>query len=276
MNKATKYGGTALIGASQNGHGDVVRLLLGASGIHVRHFENDQLCHALAIAALRKHLSVMKQLLDHPGINVHVPDSIVDTFLKAVIDGGDKEIIQLLQEFIARHPPEDGMSSPQTSPIPATGHPFDDEEGSNLSPNDDDRRVPKPPSTTRDSPPLSSHRSNNSATIPPNEPALAVDDTAQPPCSEKSHSFAPDVPPSGGSTMNFDVESPSQLDLVHDAQQGSSSADAINTEPVPTHSNASPPLSRPEAPSPGSSQGPSRPRRRDRLLRKLLPFGKKS
>jgi ankyrin repeat protein len=95
VNAADGYGRTALLWASKNGHGSVVKLLLQSKGIDINSRSNDGRT-ALSWASQKGHDSVAKLLLQEEGIDINSKDNYAATALSYARINGKCSTAQLL------------------------------------------------------------------------------------------------------------------------------------------------------------------------------------
>ena len=109
----TVNGSTALYQACQNGHGEVVRILLASSDIDVNQAETDDGCTPLFMACNNGHAPVVKLLLASSGIDVNQATTDGCTPLYQACQEGHHEIVQQLLMLTTSH--SININQPMTS-----------------------------------------------------------------------------------------------------------------------------------------------------------------
>ena len=93
----TTEGSTPLYVASQNGHTDIVAILLGTPGIHINQHNNINQT-PLNIASDNGNTEIVRLLLQQPNIDLNKQDDWNDSPLGAAKKKNHTEIIQLLTD----------------------------------------------------------------------------------------------------------------------------------------------------------------------------------
>ena len=101
VNAKDKNGDTALIWASENGHTDVVELLLKVPNIEVNATDRFGWT-ALIKASKNGHKEIVEALLNMSGIKVNIKDKKRKTALVWANKSGHKEVVKLLKEHGAK------------------------------------------------------------------------------------------------------------------------------------------------------------------------------
>jgi ankyrin repeat protein len=95
VNKTAQNGATALMVASLKGHVEVVRLLLARKDVEVNKSEEDGYT-ALTLASYEGHVEVVRLLLAHQGVEVNKTTPNGDTALIFASQNGHVDVVQIL------------------------------------------------------------------------------------------------------------------------------------------------------------------------------------
>ncbi|KAF0718207.1 hypothetical protein As57867_001832, partial [Aphanomyces stellatus] len=95
INIGGENGKSALISASMNGHAEVVRMLLDHGGVDINVVDRNGIS-ALISASMNGHAEVVRVLLDHGGVDINVVERYGQTALIRASENGHAEVVRVL------------------------------------------------------------------------------------------------------------------------------------------------------------------------------------